>query len=117
MTGPQGADAPMLSDAFMAFRLLMGYLDDLAMAIDSQSRVRTIVDGITGGVTLSNVTTVGTVSSVSSVSSVASVTSVGSVSTVSTLQNLVSLGGIPALAFVSDNMYLLWATAIRPRII
>lgn len=113
MTGPQGADAPMMSDAFMAFRLMANYLDDLSLTIDpSTSRVRVNVE--TG--TLTSVGTVTSVTNVNTVSSVLSVSSVGSVSIISTLQNLVNLGGVPALAFVSDNMYLLWATAIRPRI-
>lgn len=113
MSSPQGADSPIISDAFMAFRLMMNYLDDLSLTIDpSTSRLRVNVEA-------GSLTSVGTVSSVSFVTTVGGVTlvsSVGSVATVTTLTNLVNLGGIPALAFVSDNMYLLWATAIRPRI-
>lgn len=107
MSSPQSANSPMLSDAFMTFRLMMNYLDDLSMTIDaSTSRLRVNVE--TG--TLTSVGTVTTVSTVGTVSTV------NTVSTVSQLQNLVNLGGIPASTLIFDNMYLLWATAIRPRI-
>lgn len=102
-----------MEDAFMAFRLMMNYLDDLSLTIDpSTSRLRVNVE--TG--TLTSVGSITTVGFVTTVGGVTLVTGVGSVNNVVQLQNLVNLGGIPALTLITDNMYLLWATAIRPRI-
>jgi hypothetical protein len=100
MTSPQGANAPMMSDAFMAFRLMMSYLDDLSMTIDPLSgRVRQKLEAIDTGLTLTNVTTVATVT------------------TVSTVANLAEIGGVSANSFIFDEMNIVWNTGIRTQII
>jgi len=95
MTGPQGADAPMISDAFMAFRLLVGYLDDLAMTIDpsiGRQRNTAIIESGT-------------------------ITTVTSVTTVTTVTNLAQIGGVVANSFIFDTMDIVFNTGIRPQII
>lgn len=103
MTSPQGANAPMMSDAFMAFRLMMGYLDDLSLTIEpSTARLKTTIQNIDTGLTLSNVTTVATVSTVTSVTNVA------------------QIGGTPAGSadsFIPDEMDMVWEACIRSKIV
>ncbi len=104
MSSSQGADAPMLSDAFMAFRLMMNYLDDIAVTVDSttgRQRSTAIIESGT-------ITTVGTVTSVTTVTTVATIT---------TLSNITNIGGNTASSFVFDTMDIVFNTGIRSQII
>lgn len=86
-----------MGDAFMAFRLLMSYLDDLSMTIDpNTSNIRVITQ--TGSV-------------------IATVTTVTTVTTVATLSNITNIGGVVANSFIFDTMDIVWNTGIRPQII
>ena len=95
----QGADAPMMSDAFMAFRLMMGYLDDLSTAINP----------ITGQVRVDASPGVAITSGV--LQTVTTVTTVGAVT------NLAQIGGVAANSFIFDEMDIVWNTGIRPQIV
>jgi hypothetical protein len=98
MTSPQGADSPMISDVFMALRLLADVLKDIPLTIDpGTSRVRTkIEDSITINANVPIVTTVTTVSSVT---------------------NIDRLGGRDALIFQNDIMDKVFLEAVRLQII
>jgi hypothetical protein len=99
MTSPQGADAPMLSDAFMAFRLMINALDDLSTTIDpTTGRLRGTVLTETGSI-------------------ITTVTTVTTVSTVTSVTNLAQIGGVAANSFIFDTMDIVWNTGIRPQII
>jgi len=92
----QGADSPIMSDAFMAFRLMMNYLEDLSMATDPTSgKLR--VDASPGIAITSGVLT--------------------TVTTVTTLTNQTNMGGNPANSLVLDIMDNVWYVAIRPQIV
>lgn len=81
-------------------------LDAIAnpVSTDTNSRVRVVLDAITGALTLATITTVGTV------------TTVTGVTTVSTVTSLSQIGAVPANSFIHDTMLAAWAHAIRPRI-
>jgi hypothetical protein len=97
----QSADAPMMSDAFMAFRLMMSHLDEISNAYDlTNGRIRT-TDIIESG----TITTVGTVTTVTTVTTVATVTNLG------------QIGGVAANSFIFDEMDIVWNTGIRPQIV
>jgi hypothetical protein len=102
MSSPQGADSPTMSDAFMAFRLMMNYIEDLSITVDSKARIRTFLDEINSSAILSNVLTVNTVTTVI---------------TVSNVTNLAEIGGNPANSFIFDTMDIVWNTGIRPQIV
>lgn len=70
-------------------------------------RMRVVVDAITGGLTLSTVTTVAGVTTVTTVATVTSVTAV---------QNLVQVGGRPADELIVDGATAAWAISLRGRI-
>jgi hypothetical protein len=93
----QGADSPIMSDAFIAFRLFMNQLDDLSLAIDpTKSRVRTnIEESILLDVKVNS----------------------GTLSTVSNVTNIVNLGGRDATLFQNDIMDKIFFEAIRQQII
>lgn len=94
----QGADSPIMSDAFMAFRLLMSYLDDLSTAVDS----------VTGRLRTTDIIESGTLTSVTTVTTVTSVTSVA---------NIAGIGSVSATGFIFDEMDVVWNTGIRPQIV
>lgn len=97
---PQGSDSEIMSDAFMAFRLMMNYLDDLAITIDTAGRIRTSIEA--SSATLTVTVSSGTLSTVT---------------TVSTVTNLAQIGGNAANSFLFDTMDIVWNTGIRPQII
>lgn len=89
MTSPQGADSPMISDAFLAFRLMINNLDDLVTVIDPGSgRMKTIC-----------------------------IIESGSLSTVDTVTNLAQIGGISTSGFIFDEMDIVFNTGIRVNIV
>jgi hypothetical protein len=99
MGSAQGADAPMMSDAFMAFRLMMSYLEDLSMATDpTTGRLRG-----TAIIESGTITTVSTVTTVTTVATVTNVANFGS--------------NQPTDGFLRDIMDIVWNTGIRPQII
>lgn len=91
----QGADSPIMSDAFIAFRLMVNSLEDLLMAMDpGTGKLRVSVDAGTF-ITSGNVITLS-----------------GSLIT-----NVQQIGGNAANSFIFDEMDVVWNTGIRPQIV
>lgn len=112
--------ATAIKDIPVVLRQIVSQINRPIAMDPGTGRLRSSIDNIASGLTLSTITTVGIVSTVSSVTSVSTVNTVTTVTTVATVTAVTSLNQLRGFdikdTFMNSIDRTLWGQNIRPRI-